>query len=133
MDSSSQIGEPLHHACTTNDSLRNLERKSHLKQKCSTYFLLFGAIPVAYGSFWARDQTGAAVAGLHHSHSNAKSESATYPIAHGNAASLTHRVRPGIRDQGSNPSPHGYQSGSYPNKPQWELPHFIFLNSLKLQ
>lgn len=30
-DSSSQIGEPLHHACTTNDSLRNCERKSNLK------------------------------------------------------------------------------------------------------
>ena len=30
-DSSSQVGEPLHHACTTNDSLRNCKRKGNLK------------------------------------------------------------------------------------------------------
>ena len=37
-------------------------------------FLLFMAIPVAYGSSQARGQIGAAAASLHHSHSNARSE-----------------------------------------------------------
>ena len=38
------------------------------------YFLLFRAAPVAYGSSQARGQIGDAAAGLHHSHSNARSE-----------------------------------------------------------
>ena len=38
------------------------------------YFLLFMAAPMAYGGSQARCQTGAAAAGLHHSHSNAGSE-----------------------------------------------------------
>ena len=41
------------------------------------FFFLFGlfkATPVAYGSFQARGQIGAAVASLHRSHSNARSE-----------------------------------------------------------
>ena len=37
-------------------------------------FLLFRATPAAYGSSQARDQIGAAAAGLHHSHSNARSK-----------------------------------------------------------
>ena len=37
-------------------------------------FLLFRAVPVAYGSSQARDQIGAASAGLCHSHNNAGSE-----------------------------------------------------------
>ena len=37
-------------------------------------FLLFRAVPVAYGSAQARDQIGAATAILHHSHSNMGSE-----------------------------------------------------------
>ena len=38
------------------------------------YILLFRATPVAYGGSQARDQIGAAAAGLHQSHSNARSE-----------------------------------------------------------
>ena len=38
----------------------------------------------------------------------------TYPAAHGNAGSLTHRGRPGME-------PHGYQPGSSPAEPQQEL------------
>ena len=41
------------------------------------YFLFvcfFRAAPVAYGSSQARGQIGAATAGLHHSHSNTRSE-----------------------------------------------------------
>ena len=37
-------------------------------------FLFFRAAPAAYGSFQARSQIEAAAAGLHHSHSNARSE-----------------------------------------------------------
>ena len=38
------------------------------------FFGLFRATPKAYGNSWARDQTGAAAASLHHSHSNMGSE-----------------------------------------------------------
>jgi len=37
-------------------------------------FLLFRAAPMAYGSSQARGLIGAAAAGLHHSHSNTRSE-----------------------------------------------------------
>ena len=60
---------------------------SHKKKKKS---LLFRAAPAVYGSSQARGQTGAAAAGLYHSHSNARSES------HGNTGSLTHWASPGI-------------------------------------
>ena len=54
------------------------------------YICLFRTTPVAYGSSQARDQIGAAAAGLHHSHSNAGSESCLRPTtAHGNTRSLT--------------------------------------------
>ena len=38
------------------------------------FFLLFRAAPTIYGSSQARGQIGAAAAGLHHSHSNTRSE-----------------------------------------------------------
>ena len=62
-------------------------------------FLLFRAAPVAYGNFQARSHIGAAAAGLHHSQSNGRIQamSETYTTAHGNARSLTHWVRPGIK------------------------------------
>ena len=50
---------------------------SHLRKVSnvdSFFSFLFMATPAAYGSSWARGQTGAAAAGLHHSHSNARSE-----------------------------------------------------------
>ena len=34
----------------------------------------FRAVPVAYGSSWARGQIGATAADLHHNHSNSRSE-----------------------------------------------------------
>ena len=53
------------------------------------YFFAFsGATPTAYGSSQARGLIGAVAAGLHHSHSNAISE--TSITAHGNTGSLTH-------------------------------------------
>ena len=38
------------------------------------FFFFFGATSVAYGGSQARGQSGAAAAGLHHSHSNAGSK-----------------------------------------------------------
>ena len=53
------------------------------------FFLVFGrASPAAYGGSQARNPVRAVAAGLHHSHSNARSE-------------------PTERGQGSNPQPHG--------------------------
>ena len=43
-------------------------------------FLFFRAIPVAYGSSQARGWITAVAAGLHHSHSNAKSKPQLQPI-----------------------------------------------------
>ena len=43
------------------------------------YFCLFRATPVAHGSSQARSQIGAVAAGLHHSHSNARSEPCLRP------------------------------------------------------
>ena len=37
-------------------------------------FFLVTAAPVAHGSSWARDPSGAAAAGLYHSHSDTRSE-----------------------------------------------------------
>ena len=51
------------------------------------FFFLFRAAPAAYGSSGARGRIGAVAAGLHHSHSNARS--------------LTHWVRPGIEPTSS--------------------------------
>ena len=42
-------------------------------------FLLFRATPMAYGGSQARGQIGATAAGLHHSHSNARSELCLQP------------------------------------------------------
>ena len=43
------------------------------------FFGLFRAALAAYGGFQARDPTGAAAAGLHHSYSNAASEQGLQP------------------------------------------------------
>ena len=42
-------------------------------------FCLFRAVPVAYWGSQARSQIGAIAAGLHHSHSNARSKSRLQP------------------------------------------------------
>ena len=43
------------------------------------FFLLFRATPAAYGGSQARAQIGAVAAGLHHSHSNTRSEPSLPP------------------------------------------------------
>ena len=58
-------------------------------------FVFFRAAPRAYGGSQVRGLIGAVVAGLHHSHSNGRSE----PTAHSNAGFLTHRARPGMEPE----------------------------------
>ena len=60
------------------------------------------ATPVAYRSSQARARNGAVVAGLHHSHSNARS--------------LTHGAGPGIE-----PASSWILDGFVNAEPQWEL------------
>ena len=47
----------------------------------SLWFFFFRAAPMAYGSSQPRGQIGVVAAGLHHSHSNARSEPHLQPIA----------------------------------------------------
>ena len=69
------------------------------------FFFFFGlsrAVHVAYGGSQAKGLIGIVAAGLQHSHSNARSELClTYTTAHGNARSLTHWPRPGIKTMSS--------------------------------
>ena len=51
-----------------------LWNKPVIKRTNSFFFSLFRAAPAAYGSSQARSQIRAVAAGLHHSHSNARSE-----------------------------------------------------------
>ena len=46
---------------------------------CSFFFLLFRAVPAAYGGSQARGLIGAPASGLHHSHSNARSQPCLRP------------------------------------------------------
>ena len=76
------------------------------------------AVPMAYGGFQARGPIGAAVAGLHHSHSNAWSElhlRPAYTTAHGNTGSLIHWLRPGI-----DPVSSWFLVGFISAAPRWE-------------
>ena len=67
------------------------------------FFFFFLAAPLAYWTSQARSLIGAIAAGLCHSHSNTGSEPHLQPIpqAHGDAGSLTHWVRPGIKPASS--------------------------------
>ena len=56
------------------DNPGSLTRYTTRELPSLSLFLLFRATPVAYGSSQARGPTGAAAAGLHHSHSNMGSE-----------------------------------------------------------
>ena len=61
---------------------------------------VFRAIPMTLWGSQARGWIGAVAAGLYHTHSNARSEPhlrPTYTTAHGNARSLTHWARQGIK------------------------------------
>ena len=67
-------------------------------------FSLFRATPTAYGSSQARGLIGAVAAGLHHSHSNARSELHLRSIPQ---LTATLDPQPTEWGQGSNPQPHG--------------------------
>ena len=97
-------------------------------------FLLFMATLTAHGSSKPRAQIRITAAGLHHSHSNTGSKSCLRPtytiahsnaiIAHGNARSLTHQVRPGIKSASSR-----ILVEFVSVVPQWELLKFLFFNN----
>ena len=86
------------------------------------YFLIFfvfsRAAPAAYGGSQARDLIRAVATGLHHSHSNAKSEPHLRPIPQ-LMAMLD--PQPTEQGQGSNPKPHGSQLDLLTSEPQREL------------
>ena len=65
--------------------------------------LFFRAAPAAYGSSQVRGRIRATALGLHHSHSNTRSEPhlGPYTAAHGNARSLTHWAKPGTEPESS--------------------------------
>ena len=86
----------------------NINMESYLKitynkWEPSFFFFLFRAAPVAYGSCQARGWKGTAAAGLHHSHSSARSgaTSSTYTTTHSKARSFIHWVRPGMEPESS--------------------------------
>ena len=64
-------------------------------------FGLFGPLPIEYRGSQARGPIGSEATSLHHSHSNARSLSASYTAAHGNPGSLTHWGRPGLKPASS--------------------------------
>ena len=92
----------------------------------SFFLFFFRAIPMACGGSQTKGQIRAAAADLHHSHSNTRPElySETYTTAHGNAGSLTHWVRPGIKLMSS-----WILVRFLTAEPPWELPkgQFLFL------
>ena len=73
-------------------------------------FLFFRAAPAAYGSSQARSPIRAIAAGLHHSHSNARSE----PCLQLTSQLTATPDPPTEQGQGSNPPPHGSLSDSFP-------------------
>ena len=69
------------------------------------FFVFFRAVPMAYGGSQARDRSGAAAAGLHHSHSSVGSGPCLSPTPQPMAMPNTQPVG---RGQGLNLCPHGY-------------------------
>ena len=65
----------------------------------------FSATPAAYGGSQARGQIRSVAAGLHHSHSNARSKSPLQPIPQLTAMP---DPQPTEQGQGSNPRPQGH-------------------------
>ena len=71
------------------------------KDKGFTEDLLNSVLEIIHSTWqnsWARGEIGAVAAGLHHGHSNARSEQCLQPIPQlpTNAGSLTHGSRPGV-------------------------------------
>ena len=87
-------------------------------------FLLFRAVPTAYGSFQARGRIGAVAAHLptpHPQKLGIQAVSVTYATAHSNARSRIHGVRPG-----SEPTSSWILVRFVSLGPQWELWEVLF-------
>ena len=80
------------------------------------YFIFFKGPTHGIWSSEARGQIRAVAAGLHHSHSNTRSEPHLQPTPHGNAGYLTDWARPGIEPVSS-----CILVGFITADPQWEL------------
>ena len=87
------------------------------------FFIHFRAASVAHGGSQARWWIGAIAAGLHHRHSNTRSELHLQPTPQLNTWSLIHRARPGIE-----PTFPWMLVRFVSTEPQWELPYFLFLS-----
>ena len=83
-----------------------------------SYFLLFRAAPVAYGSSQAKGLIGAVAAWYMPQPQPHEiwASSATYTTAHSNARSLTHGARPGIEPETS-----WFLVGFLSPAPQWDI------------
>ena len=68
-------------------------------------FIFWGAAPMAYGTSQAKGWTGAVALGLHHSHSNARSEPCLRPTPQLTAMPDPQRTEQG---QESNLQPHDF-------------------------
>ena len=66
---------PPHRRHSSNLMSELVSRSVHPSSQYRYIFFLFMTAPATYGSSWARCRIGAAAAGLHHSHSNARFES----------------------------------------------------------
>ena len=88
-----------------------------------SFFFLFIAAHASYGSSQARGRIGATASSLHHSHGNTRFKPCLRPTPQ--VTAIPDR-RPTERGQGSNPHPHGYESGWLVTEPQRELPRVIF-------
>ena len=93
-------------------------------------FGLFRAAPAACGHSQAWGQIGAAAAGLHHSHSNARSEPHLRPSPQ---LMATPDSRPTERGQGSNLCPQGYWLGLSPLSHKGNSLMIVFSNGLRVK
>ena len=93
------------------------------------FFLLFRAALAVYRGSQARGRFRTAVASLHHSLSNTRSEPRLRPTPQ---LTATLDLNPLSEVRESNLHPHGYQSSPKPTELQWELPgQALFLKTLK--
>ena len=91
-----------------------------------SFFPVFSrAAPTAYGGSQARGRTRAVATGLCQSHSTVGSGPCLWPYttAHGNAGSLTHWARPGIKPKSS-----WILVWFISVEPQWEFPHMSIIS-----
>ena len=86
----------------------------NLRHIYNIYVCIFRATPAECRSSQARGPTGAIATGLHRSHGNVESK----PHLRSTPQLMaTPDPSPTEQGQGSNPHPHGYQSGSFTAEP----------------